>query len=460
MIKNLFQEKEVKYFAIVSIIIGIMMTFLISPWQVPDEATHLQLISYSIHNPEFAQKITKSLGMDQGRVEWNETESTDMSQFLSALTKKPDYTISEMLPKGISLPAIKYLPAIVGMELAIILQLPTLWVLQFGEIAALLIYVFICAAALKFCPFKKMILAVFMISPMMMQGAGSLSYDSLAVAAMFWIISYVLYLTYEKKQIELKDIVLLVVPWLLTTYIKLPNVFIVFMGLMLPLCKFHVRLGKIEVNEQFIKKYRWAALGILFVGLAIVLFVLRNNRWIQILYGVFTEPKRILYLLYSTIQNFAGYLLISSVGNFGWLKAPVSVLFAVLFYLVIFILAATGKDASKKRMRKWDRGVMLTTLLLLTLMTIFAMINHTIMITLFGSESSPEGYNIREALYWIPYIGGLQGRYFVPFLSLFFLQIGSIEMISEKNTKILTGVFVGVTYVYVTYVLLNRFWIG
>ena len=64
------------------------MSFLISPWQIPDESTHLQLISYSIHNPEFAAKITNSLGMDQGRVEWIETEDTSIEQFLYALTKK------------------------------------------------------------------------------------------------------------------------------------------------------------------------------------------------------------------------------------------------------------------------------------------------------------------------------------------------------------------------------------
>lgn len=460
MIKNLFVEKEIKYFAIISLIIGIIMSFLISPWQIPDEATHLQLISYSIHNPEFAQKITESLGMDQGRVEWNEMESTDINQFLSALLKKPDYTTSEMLPKGFSLAAIKYLPAIMGMELAIILQLPTLWVMQFGEIAALLVYVFVCSCALKFCPFKKPVLAVFMLAPMMMQGAGSLSYDSLATCLMFWIISYALYLTYEKETIQLNDIALLIVPWLLTTYIKLPNIFIVLLGLMFPLHKFHVKLGKIEIDEKFIRKYRWIALGILCVSVAVVVFILRGNRWIQILYGIVTEPARTIYLLYSTIQNFTGYLLISSVGNFGWLKAPVSVFFALLFYIIIFILAVISTDNSKKRLKRWDRGVIIITFLLLTLMTVFAMINHTIMITLFGSESSPEVYNIREALYWIPYIGGLQGRYFMPFISLFFIQFGSLEIISKKNTKILMGILVGVTYVYVTYVLLNRFWIG
>lgn len=458
--KELFLEKEVKYFAIVSIIVGIVMAFLISPWQVPDESTHLQLISYSIHNPEFARKITQSLGMDQGRVEWNETETTDIAQFLSALIKKPDYTVSEMLPRGVSLSALKYLPAIIGMELAIILQLPTLWVMQFGEIAALVVYVFICSCALKFCPFKKQILAVFMLAPMMMQGAGSLSYDSLATCLMFWIIAYALYLTYEKETIQLKDIALLIVPWLLTTYIKLPNIFIVLLGLMFPLHKFHVKFGKIEIDEKFIRKYRWIALGIVCMCAAGVIFILRENRWIQILYGIVTEPARIIYLLYSTIQNFDTYLRISSVGNFGWLKASVSDFFAVLFYIIIFVLAVTGTDNSKKRLRRWDRGVIITTFLLLTLMTVFAMINHTIMITLFGSESSPEVYNIREALYWIPYIGGLQGRYFTPFISLFFIQFGSLEIVSKKNTKILTGIFVGVTYVYVAYVLLNRFWIG
>ena len=81
------------------------------------------------------------------------------------------------------------------------------------------------------------------------------------------------------------------------------------------------------------------------------------------------------------------------------------------------------------------------------------------MITLFGSEQANETYNIRQALYQIPFIGGLQGRYFVPFLSLFFMQIGSFEIIDKKVTKIVLYTFGALVYVYIGDILIQRFWI-
>lgn len=460
MIKNLFAEKEIRYFAIITILIGVVMSFLISPWQVPDEATHLHLIGFYIENPEFASKITASLGMDQGRIEWITTEKTDVNQMLYAMTKAPDYTMSEMIPQGFSLGMIKYIPALLGMYVAIILQLPTFWVLQFGELFSLLAYVFICSWALKFCPFKKHIMAIFMLSPMMMQQAGSYSYDALAIPLMFWIICYVLHLRYEKETIELKDIVLLVFAWLLTTYIKVPYVMVVLLGLMLPINKFHIKIGSFEIEEKFIKKVRWPAIFILLVIVALGLYVFRNNVWVQVLYGVVVEFPRTIYLLYSTVRHFTGHLIVSSVGNFGWLNAPVSDFFGVMFYVTLFVFAVALKDNSAKRMTKWDRTVIWVAFLSLTLLTVISMVNHTIMITLFGSESATETYNIREALYQIPFIGGLQGRYFMPFLSLFFMQIGSIQLLDEKKTKVVVGLFAAVVYIYIGFILLNRFWIG
>lgn len=460
MLKRLFEEKEIKIFACAALLLGIVMSFLISPWQIPDEGTHLYLIGYHMNNPEFAERITASLGMDSGRIEWNTSEKTDVDQMLYAMIKVPDYDRVDMLPKGISLSLLKYLPSIIGMELAIILQLPTFWVLQIGELFSVLTYILICCCALKVCPFKKGIMALFMLSPMMMQQAGSYTYDALAIPFMFWIICYVLYLRYEKETIELLDILLLLGAWGIVTYTKMPFTMIFILGLMLPLNKFHVRVGKLEIDEFFIKKVRWPLILVAMVIAVAMIYVLRNNQWIQILYGVVVEFPRTIYLLYSTLKHFTGHLIVSSVGNFGWLNAPVSNAFGVAFYVALFVFALILKDESSKKMTKWDRTVIWVAFLALSLLTTFSMIHHTVMMVLYGSESAPYTYDIRQALYYIPYIGGLQGRYFMPFISLFFMQIGSIELLNKKMSKMVLSLFTTIVYVYVGYILLNRFWIG
>lgn len=460
MFKKLFEEKQVRIFYIIAMLIGIIMSIMISVWMIPDEDNHLELIEKAIKNPTFMDNLEMSLGMDRGRVEWDESQAIDVKQFFSAMIKKPDYTVREMLPQGFSLSVLKYLPCVLGMELGILLHLPTFWVLQLGELFSLILYVFICGQALKVCPFKKGVMAIFMLSPMMMQGAGSFSHDAIVVPLIFWIISYVFYLRYEKEKIDIKDIAKLVGAWLVVTYIKVPYTFIVLLGLMLPLRKMHIRIGKAEINEQVVKKYRWPALAVILVMLGVGIYLFRDNVWIQIIYGVVVEFPRTLYLLAKTAQHFAGHLIVSSVGNFGWLNAPVSPVFGVLFYVIILLISVLGTDGSKNRMNKWDRGVIWVTFFSLTLMILFSMINHTITTILFGSESAEFEYNIREALYQIPFIGGLQGRYFMPFISLFFMQFGSLEKIDKRTTKILIGAFGAITYLYVGYVLLNRFWIA
>lgn len=460
MIKAAFKDKEIRIFFIVAMLIGIAMSFIISPWQVPDEQTHLYYIGGAIKCEEYDLRIEQSLGMDKRRVEWIVTEKTDWDQFVNALTKAPDYEVSEMLPQGFSLYAIRYAPAIIGMELAVILNLPTLWVLQFGELFALLFYVFVCSVALKLCPMKKPVMALFMIAPMMMQGAGSLSYDAVAVPLLYWIICYVLYLRFEKEDITFKDMLLLILPWIWMSYIKVPYALVVLLGLMLPLNKFHVKIGKLEINEAFIRKYRWIALAVVIVLVAAVLFIFRENVFIQVLYGVVTEVGRTIYLLGYTFITFYKELLVSSVGNFGWLNAAVCLEFAVIFYVVIFAITIFGKDNSKKIMTRWDRGVIWITFLMMTLITVFSMVHHTICNTYFWGDVANATYDIREYLYMIPYIGGLQGRYFAPFISLFFVGFGSTEKLSKKVTTIVIGAFLLITYIYVFYILLNRFWIG
>lgn len=451
--------KDVKLFCIVALVIGIIMSFIIGPWQIPDEATHLYAIGKSIKNEVFADNVIDNLGIERGRVEQNKEEVFEVRQLLDAMTREPDYSIKEMMPNGLKLSAIKYIPALCGMLVAVVLGLPAYWVMQFGELFSLFVYVYICAKALQVCPFKRNIVAIFMLIPMMMQGAGSISHDAIVVPLLYWIICYVFYLRYEKEKITAKDMILLIGAWLWVTVVKVPYTFIILLGLMLPLRKMQIQIAKITIDEKLIRKVRWIALAILVLVMGVGIYLFRDNRWIQVMYGVVAEWRRTIYLIRITIDTYWEFWVISSVGNFGWLSAPIAKSFGIVFYLVILALTCTAKDGSAKIMTKWDRLVIFGTYLCLTLMTMFSMINHTIMITLFGSESAPNSYYIREALYRIPYIGGIQGRYFVPFTLLFFMLFGSFEKINRKGTKAIVYSLIIVTYLYIGYVLLMRYWI-
>ena len=107
-----------------------------------------------------------------------------------------------------------------------------------------------------------------------------------------------------------------------------------------------------------------------------------------------------------------------------------------------------------------DRIVVLMTFILLCILITMSLANHTIKVILFGSEQSSMTYEIREALYQIPYIGGLQGRYYLPFVSLLFIAIPECVKVDERKKRLVLGALEIVMYIYVFGLLVNRFWIA
>ncbi len=450
---------DIKGFVIVALLVGEIFSFGIPRWQVPDEVVHLKYISQAFQNEAIYTNIIDNMGIPLGVMETNPECQVNLEEMFDAMTKVPEYSVEEMMPQGVTLLAIKHLPASAGMFLGILLQLPAFWVIQLGELFSLCFYVAICACALKVCPFKKNILALIMLSPMMMQQAASISYDASVNALVFWVISYALYVRFEKERIELKELLFLLIPWLVITYIKLPYTLIILLGLMFPLKMFHVKLGEFELEERFIRKYRWIALGALLVIMAGGIYVLRDNRFVQVIIGLVSHPGRTLYLLKNTFLMTRQQILTSSVGNFGWLSAPVSYNFTLFFYLATLGIAVVGTDGSYRKIKRWDRVVIWAMFLSLLLLVAFSMVNHGIMVYYYGTELSTETYDIHEGLYVINHIGGIQGRYYMPFVPLVFLQVGGMNWVNKKFTQVVPLVLLVITYAVSAQVILERFWI-
>ena len=172
------------------------------------------------------------------------------------------------------------------------------------------------------------------------------------------------------------------------------------------------------------------------------------------------EWQRGVYLIQQTIYTWHESLVISSIGNFGWLDTPVSFVFALAVYFVLIIEAIIIDDENVKiKFSGKDRVVIWGTAGVMALFVLMSMVNHTIMMTLYGAENLDVTYEIREALYQIPYIGGLQGRYFLPFLVLFFIPLPQVYQIKEKRASVFLYSVILVTIIYVTTIVLLRYWV-
>ena len=107
------------------LLIGFAMMVLIPTWQTPDEYTHLNQIGRSLgRDIEFAEIISANVNIDINRIINNYDQKVNIDEMKQSMTAKPQYHISDLLPKSVDLTVIKHLPATIGIFLAIFMGLP------------------------------------------------------------------------------------------------------------------------------------------------------------------------------------------------------------------------------------------------------------------------------------------------------------------------------------------------
>lgn len=460
-LKKLHDIKIEVYVAVFMFLMGFAMLNLVPTWQIPDEGTHLEMIGYEIGKDiGFADALREDIGIEPNRIIRNFDEKVNIDEITSAMTRSPEYSKSEMLPEGINLSFIRHFPATIGIILGILIGVPSYWVLFLGELFALIFYVAVCYKALQIMPIKKELFAMIMLMPMALHQAGSLNYDAVVIPLIFLMIAHIFKLKYQ-DEIGLMDFVKVLCMWVVVSYIKMPYVFLIFLLLIIPIDRIRVRVGKFEINGNFIRKVRIPVciLGIVLAGIAV--YFLRNVFYVEMILSLIMEWKRSLYLFFQTGLTHTKSMIISTVGNFGWLDTPVRFDFALIVFAVITALALVNNDnRTEKCLRTWDRVVIWGTAIILCVFTTTAMVNHTVMTILYGYEWAEGTYDIRTALYQIPFIGGIQGRYFLPFVGLMFIPLPQVKKVNKKIIWGAVALFEIAMFIYIIHKLLERYWIA
>lgn len=417
------QDWAIRMCVVLMFLFGIVMSVMVPPWQIPDEETHIAIMGEGIGRSELKDLLFQDMELDCYRIKSQVDEKVNVEQWKATMTSRPGYSWKECMPRGVHLSVVKHLPALMGLLLGILLRLPTFWVLELAELFSLIFYVGICWRAIKLMPVKKEILMLIMVFPMSMQQASSVSYDAVLLPLSFLFVAYIMNLRYQKEQLRWKEVFLTLLLLFFITYIKLPYLFLGLLIFILPKEKIRLKVGKYEIDGEIIRRFRIPAgiVMVLFVGVA--LYAVRSNFWIQLVYGMALEWNRTIHLFLATAQTLREFLMVSSVGQFGWLESQLPVWFVRATYLLLLVLAVWGKEIQTYMLKGRAKVFLWGIFALLSCMIALSMVNHMIMVTLYGTESVARDYNLREALYEISYIGGIQGRYFIPFLVLPFLGL-------------------------------------
>lgn len=429
-------------FAIIAFGFGMMFSFAVIPWQTPDETAHLQFIGQEIKNENLANVFMGQLDLDFSRIAHNTDQSVDRAKLKMAMFSSAQYDRKDVLLKGISIQAVRHLPAIVGIQLGCLFHLPVYWVLQLGEFTALLFYIFVGYWILKIVPYKKRLFELVMLIPMGLHQAASLNYDAVLLPMCYLFVAYILYLQ-NKERIQWKNILILVLILGVIFVTKIPYVVLGLLVLTLPFERMYLFWGNkrdCALNEKIVRPI---LVVMMVAGIGGFLLLYRESFYVRILMACITNPVQTMHLFKATLDTFLNHLVTSFVGTFGWLDTFLFNGIPYMFVTFMLFVAMNLDDASRqtegviKRIGKGTKVCLFSSGIVIVLFVTMSMIAHTFLMIHFGCEDHSIPVDYQQAIYQIPYIGGLQGRYYLPAALPILLCLPQAIEMEEKKYKIL-----------------------
>lgn len=415
----LFFKKEYKIenlFLVTTLVLGIIYLFVLPPFTAPDEPGHYST-AYIRSNSILGQADMSARNCDAG-IAFSYLLSSDTYRIIAEQGMKgsADTAYGSEIDIQIYNPtySIQYLPQTLGILIAKIFHMNEIQMLFMGQIFNLAFYMLCVYFAIRLLPFGKMLMMLISMLPMLLSLITSFSYDTVIIALSFLFFSYVMYLIYDKDKIGWKELVVLVVLFVLLLPCKLVYA---TEGLLI----FFIPKEKITVK---LPKWVWAVGGILFVAGAV--YVVKQF-WpsIQSMFGGGDNAQNIIY------NGSEGY----SLGYI--MKNPIrSILFFVKSLLLsMFYYAASMVGAYLGWLNIYTpTWCMVGYLLLLLLVTFLCcnerenVLNIKKRIVLFVAAAVSCLLTIAVMwLSWTPLdavkVQGVQGRYFLPVLPMLLLSI-------------------------------------
>ena len=197
---------------------------------IPEEGSHGKIISSKLE--ETSYKVFYAEGNIRG---------TD--NYISFGGK--DYEKAQSLHAPVNtIPTVYFLPA-TGITAARIMGLNSIYLVLFGRMANLILFILFGTLGIYFLPkFKEFIFLVSLL-PTTIELAASYSYDAVMISSMIFFVSYVFFLSHEKKEFDIKDLVIVSLIAGLVLPCKMVYFPMLLMLFSIPLYKFKFR-GKVD----------------------------------------------------------------------------------------------------------------------------------------------------------------------------------------------------------------------
>ncbi|HFI0214494.1 TPA: DUF2142 domain-containing protein [Streptococcus suis] len=416
--------------------------FVMPVTKVPDEATHA-FMSWNILFDSPTSRDTEAMNeLRTADFAYSETEiyAVDSKAYSKFITKIRDFS-KDKVAIDFSLKSLMSAPQLVGMIVGKLIYPSYGMMVTMGRLFNTIVYIIGVYYLIKKIKYGKKTLLFVSLLPMMIQQAGSLSYDVvnyLAVAAFF--VFYVNLLV--DKVLTTRKVVNLVLLSLLLYLTKANNILLLVLLFFVDF-EFEGIFSNFNPFLKWIQKWR-IPIFILTIGLVLIAtyLFLRNNG------GVvhFMEVMRNSLVINNRNDHLNGILTIGIFGYFGWLVTPLPLW---LIFIDIFIFTLLMFNDGNFQISKTEG---LTSLFVLPIQVVVVVAGMY-----FAWTPTAVGPNAIISQ-------GAQGRYFTPFLVYLFpaclmlKEQVSVSVGQKYLLRLLTSTVVA-NFIMYLFLIVDYYWL-
>lgn len=416
-----YKDKIEKIFLTYIIPIGIMFVVLLPPNWTPDEEGHMfRAYDLSLGNivTDFGENNEGDIYVPQEMLDLaQEKYELNYSKVHKYMQKEAKY--NELVPVQTIFKtyfSINYITGGITFFICRLVNVNILLACYFVKIFNFILFIIIGYYCIKKIPFGKLLLAIYMFLPMIIQQACSLSADAAINNIAILLIVYNLKLLYQEQDITLKQRLiyyLLALSIALCKYVYFP---ITFMSLLLIKNKNidkkkRNKLIIISIIISVISSLAWFMFTQNYVDIRDYIKE-ANVKPIEQAKYILKNPLNYVKILKNTIDSYGAYYLFTFVGSeLGYANIEIPQIYILVMLFGLFLLPFLEKNSYS--LEKWQKVLMIL---------IFVMLIGLILTGLY--------------LTWSPLqyekVAGVQGRYFIPVIIMLLLSM----IDKEKNIDI------------------------
>lgn len=314
-----------------------------------------------------------------------------------------------------------YLMPAVGITIARLLGLNSLWLLYMGRLMNLLMYAVVTYLAMRRLPFGKSLLFGVSLLPMTLHLSASFSYDVLILAGVFYLTAHCLWLAYEAERVRPVDVLLLALVMAAVGPCKM--VYAVFMGLclLIPVRKFG-GFGRWALSAGCVLG-AWAVAMVLVNSQTVASYAAETENYISwageagfTMSGLFHQPVKLFQMFYNTVIWQAEYWHLTMIGAYlGNVDVVLDVPYLAVLLFTACLLGLTFRKPGESLTLTGGRRLWIWVL----------------------CAACAGGTMFSMLIAWTPVssriICGVQGRYFLPFLPVLLMTWKNDIVVLTKN---------------------------